>query len=170
MDANKICTCVMAFALIIFMQGCSANPSPSSTLFQTASASDLPTWVPMSSAEAKAAYKKVAQASCLAAQNNGEVDQNQSIRKVMVAKALAYKDAAIDVTFDSTDGSFTAKQDLGDLGVSTWKYGVAGGLISSALDVTDAKATEYKVSYGVPDPASLEVLRTAVDNYLASIN
>ena len=191
-----------------FASGCTSTPGLSPTPSQTASASDLPTWAPMTPVEAKAAYQKIAQASCLAAQNTGEVDENESVLKVLVAKAQAYKDytaaylekpktygviweidafagctdwftfsmaaeagkeAAIDVAFDSTDGSFTAKQDLGELGVSTWKYGVSGGLITSALDLTEAAATEYKVSYGIPDTASLEVLQIAVDNYLASI-
>jgi hypothetical protein len=162
----------------------------------------------MSSAKAKAAYRDIAKASCLAAQNTGEVDENDAVLKVMVAKAQAFQDytaaylekpktygaiweidafagctdwftfsmseeagreAAIDVTFDSTDGSFTAKQDLGELGVSTWKYGVTGGLISSALDLSDSAASKYQVTYGVPDAAGLEVLKIAVDNYLASI-
>lgn len=163
----------------------------------------------MSPAQAKAAYRDVAKASCLAAQNTGVVEENNAVLKVMVSKSQAYKDysaaylekpktygviweidafaactdwytfsmaqeagtqPAIDVTFDNTDGSFTSSQNLGDAGVSTWKYGVAGGRIATAIDLTDVKATRYQVSYGVPDAISLSVLKTAVDAYLKTIN
>lgn len=199
---------MVAATVLVCLAGCSANPNPTSSATASASASDLPTREPMTPAEAKLAYQSIAQASCLAAQNTGVVEENVAVLKVMVAKAQAYKgysaaylekpktygviweidafaactdwytfsmakeagqEAAIDVKFNRTDGSFTASQDLGQFGVSTWKYGVSGGLISSALDLTDATATEYKVSYGIPDTASLEVLQIAVDNYLASI-
>jgi hypothetical protein len=83
-------------------------------------------------------------------------------------EAEAGEAAAIDVTFDSTDGSFTAKGDQDEFGISTWKCRVPGGLINSVLVPTNAKATEYKVSCGILETASLIVMKVAVNNYIAS--
>lgn len=81
----------------------------------------------------------------------------------------AGQEAEIQVTFDATDGSFTAKQDLGSLGVSRIRYGVADGKIASALDLEAKSPEPVTVKYGPLDAKNLKILVTAVDQYLATL-
>jgi hypothetical protein len=160
----------------------------------------------MTPAEAKAAFKAVAKASCNKAQAEGVVESDGSYTLVMVNKAQGYKDysaayeqngkhvlvweidglascsdwysfsmaeeagqeVAIDVTFNPSDASFTTEQDLGELGVSSFRYSVANGLIATSTNLDPKRAKVVTVKYGNITASELEILTTAVDEFLAS--
>ncbi|MEY4367517.1 MAG: hypothetical protein RLZ28_932 [Actinomycetota bacterium] len=160
----------------------------------------------MTPAEAKAAFKAVAKASCNKAQAEGVVESDGDYTLVMVNKTEGYKDysaayeqggkyvlvweidglascsdwysfsmaeeagqeVAIDVTFNPEDASFSTEQDLGEFGVSTFRYSVANGLIVTSTNLDPKQAKVVSVRYGSITPAELKILTTAVDEFLAS--
>jgi len=184
----------------------SNTPQPSQTSSQSPSAT-LP--ASMTPAEAKAAYKLIAKASCNKAQAEGVVETGATFKAVMTNKDQGYQDftaayfeepdtysiiweldgfnacadwftfsmadeagqeAAIDVTFDPTDSSFIATQDLGDLGVSSRRFSVENGMIATATNLAPNGAGVVNLKYGNLSNDDLGILKTAVDRYVATIN
>lgn len=71
------------------------------------------------------------------------------------------------VSFDETDGSFATEQDLGEYGMSNLKYEVANGLLS-AIEIQGSSSPDKRsIRYGNLQEADWNILRTAVDRYLA---
>ncbi len=71
------------------------------------------------------------------------------------------------VSFDETDGSFATEQDLGEYGMSNLKYEVANGLLS-AIEIQGSTSPDKRsIRYGNLQEADWNILRTAVDRYLA---
>ena len=205
-----IVTCLAVSALLL--SACSqssaaptSTPQPSQSSTQSPSAT-LP--AAMTPAEAKAAYKLIAQASCNKAQAEGVVETGATFKAVMTNKDQAYQDfsaayfeepdnyeiiweldgfnacsdwytfsmadeagqeAAIDVTFEPADESFTARQDLGDLGVSEHRFTVENGMIATATNLDPNGAGPVSLKYGNLATEDLAIIKTAVDRYLATI-
>lgn len=71
------------------------------------------------------------------------------------------------VSFDETDGSFATEQDLGEYGMSNLKYEVTNGLLS-AIEIQGSSSPDKRtIRYGNLQEADWNILRTAVDRYLA---
>ena len=79
----------------------------------------------------------------------------------------AGEEAAIDVTFNPADASFTAEQDLGEFGVSSFRFNVANGLIVTSTNLDPKRAKVVSVRYGNIAAAERKILTTAVDEFLA---
>jgi hypothetical protein len=82
----------------------------------------------------------------------------------------AGKEAAIDVVFNTNDASFTVKQDLGQFGASAVRVVVADGLIATVTDLNPQTPGIVGLRYGSLTNADLNILKTAVDRYLATLN
>ena len=82
----------------------------------------------------------------------------------------AGKEAKIDVTFNQTDSSFTVKQDLGQIGASAVKVVVADGLIATLTDLNPDTPGIVGLRYGSLTEADLNILKVAVDRYVATLN
>lgn len=72
------------------LSGCASTATPSAS--PSITASPTPTVEPMTPAEAKAAYAKIAKLSCDTAQNEGVVETGSDFTLVMVNKEDGYKD------------------------------------------------------------------------------
>jgi hypothetical protein len=84
---------VAAIALSVVaagLSGCASTAAPSAS--PSITASPTPTVEPMTPAEAKAAYAKIAKLSCNTAQNEGVVETGSDFTLVMVNKEDGYKD------------------------------------------------------------------------------
>jgi hypothetical protein len=81
----------------------------------------------------------------------------------------AGREAAINVTFNQADASFTATQDLGAMGVSSHRFTVATGLIATATNLDPKHATTVSLRYGTLTADDLKILKTAVDRYTATL-
>jgi hypothetical protein len=162
----------------------------------------------MTPAEAKAAYKLIAQASCNAAQALGVVETSDKYTVVSVNKEEGYKDysaaylekpnkygviweltsitscadwysfsmadeagqeAAIDVTFDAADSTFTTFEDFGDSGSANYKYTVDDGKLATATNLDPKNSSVTQIRYGNLTDDDLAILKTAVDKYLATL-
>lgn len=196
----------IAFCAAIGLAGCSSNalapsPTPTSSPSETVS--------PMTPAEAKAAYKKIAKASCDSALSLGVVEAGDDYRLVSVNKDEAYKDysaayfeepdnyeliweldsihscadwfafsmaeeagqeAAIEVTFDPTDSTFTTFEDFGEYGTSNYKMTVADGKFFTATNLDPEHENTVTIQYGNFTDADRQILVTAVDRYLETLN
>ncbi len=90
--SKRLITAVLLAATLGFTTGCatpgeptiSGSPAPTSTPAQTFAA--------MTPAEAKLAYKKIAEASCDSSLESGVVEITGDTKTVMIPKANAYKD------------------------------------------------------------------------------
>lgn len=71
------------------------------------------------------------------------------------------------VSFDETDGTFATEQDLGEYGMSNLKYEVANGLLSTIQIQGSSSPDKRSIRYGNLQEADWNILRTAVDRYLA---
>ncbi|MEY4078920.1 MAG: hypothetical protein RIS80_689 [Actinomycetota bacterium] len=196
----------LALAAAVGLSACTSSsvsptPTPTSSPSETVS--------PMTPAEAKAAYKKITQASCNAAQSLGVVEAGDTYRLVSVNKDQNYKDfsaayfeepdsynliweldglhscadwysfsmaeeagqeAAIDVTFDPTDSTFTTFEDFGDMGTSNYKYSVRDGKLFTAMNLDPEHENTVTIQYGNITDADRQILVTAVDRYLETLN
>lgn len=79
-------------------------------------------------------------------------------------------EAAIDVTFNTADGTYTTREDMGELGVNTYKYTVVDGLIAEALNLDPKNPVTHKIRYGNITEADRNILITAVDRFQANNN
>ncbi len=179
----------------------SPTPTPTSSPSETVS--------PMTPAEAKAAYKKIAKASCDSALSLGVVEAGDDYRLVSVNKDEAYQDysaayfeepdnyeliweldsihscadwfafsmaeeagqeAAIEVTFDPTDSTFTTFEDFGEYGTSNYKMTVADGKLFTATNLDPEHENTVTIQYGNFTDADRQILVTAVDRYLETLN
>lgn len=203
---NRVLRLLTALATVIFTAGCSAAiPSPSPTVTQSPSQS--PIIEAMTPAEAKAAYKVIAQTSCDAAQALGVVESSEDYTVVSVNKAEGYKDysaaylekpetykliweltsitscadwfsfsmaeeagkeAEIDVTFDAADSTFTTFEDFGEFGTSNFKYTVENGKLATSENLDPKNPIVTAIKYGNLTEADLNILKTAVDQFLAA--
>jgi hypothetical protein len=196
---------VLVSISVALLAGC-ASPSPSPT--PSASVTPTPTVAPKTPAEAKAAYKLIAQASCNAAQSLGVVESSEAYTVVSVNKEEGYKDysaaylekpdkytliweltsitacadwysfsmaeeagqeAAIDVTFDATDSTFTTFEDFGESGSSNFKYTILDGKFHTSENLDPANPILTTMKYGNLTEEDLAILKTAVDQYLATL-
>jgi hypothetical protein len=196
---------VLVSISVALLAGC-ASPSPSPT--PSASVTPTPTVAPMTPAEAKAAYKLIAQASCNAAQSLGVVETSDAYTVVSVNKADGYKDysaaylekpskygviweltgitacadwysfsmadeagqeAAIEVTFDASDSTYTTFEDFGDSGSANYKYTVVDGKLATATNLDPKNSSVTQIRYGNLTAKDLAILKTAVDEYLATL-
>ena len=73
----------------------------------------------------------------------------------------------LTVSFDETDGSFATEQDLGEFGMSKLKYEIAEGLLSTIETQGSTGPDKRSIRYGNLQEADWNILRTAVDRYLA---
>ncbi len=195
---------VLVSISVALLAGC-ASPSPSPA--PSASATSTPTVAPMTPAEAKAAYKLIAQASCNAAQSLGVVESSEAYTVVSVNKEEGYKDysaaylekpdkygviweltsitscadwysfsmadeagqeAAIDVTFDASDSTYTTFEDFGDSGSAHFKYSIDEGKLATATNLDPKNPSVTEIRYGNLTAEDLAILKTAVDHYLAT--
>lgn len=79
-------------------------------------------------------------------------------------------EAAIDVTFNTADGTYTTTQDMGDLGIFSHQYTVVDGLITEALNLDAKNPVTTKVRYGNITEEDRNILITAVDRFQANNN
>jgi len=200
----KLAIVSMSMALL---SGC-ASPTPSPSPSATVTPTPTPTVSAMTPAEAKAAYKVIAQASCNAAQSLGVVESSDKYTLVSVNKDQGYKDysaayfekpntygiiweltsitacadwysfsmadeagqeAAIDVTFDAADSTFTTFEDFGDSGSAHFKFKVLEGKLHTATNLDPKNQTVTEIRYGNLTDKDLAILKTAVDKYLATL-
>ncbi len=198
---------------ILAITGCAANSQPTNSPNQpgssvvptsSSSVSQGPTQKP--SAEAKAAFKMIAKASCNVAQSTGVVESSGNYSQVMASSAQGYQgfvmaylqkpnnygvieaitgfaacrdwyafsmadeagqEAAIDVTLNANDQSFTVAQ-TGDAGNSLFAYTVKNNLIVTSTNLEDAAAGASNLSYGTLSAEALAILKTAADKQIAS--
>ncbi len=76
-------------------------------------------------------------------------------------------DVDMSVSFDETDGTFSTEQDLGEFGVSKLKYEVAADLLTTIEIIDSATPDKRTIRYGNLQESDWNILRTAVDRYLA---
>jgi hypothetical protein len=186
------------------LSGCASAAAPSAS--PSVTASPTPTVEPMTPAEAKAAFAKIAKLSCNTAQNEGVVETGSDFTLVMVNKADGYLDfsaayfsppstyeliweldgitacsdyytfsmaeeagqeAAIDVTFDETDSTFTTFEDFGEFGTSNLKFQIKDGMLHSFESLDPENPRSSSIRYGNITEADRLILKTAVDEYNA---
>jgi hypothetical protein len=81
----------------------------------------------------------------------------------------AGQDAAIDVTFDAADSSYTTFEDFGDSGSANYKYTVVDGKLATATNLDPKNSSVTQIRYGNLTAKDLAILKTAVDEYLATL-
>ncbi len=205
LSAPKVALIAAAASLaVLSLAACASTATPSAS--PSITESPTPTVEPMTPAEAKAAYAKIAKLSCNTAQNEGVVETGDDFTLVMVNKADGYKDfsaayfsppstyeliweldgitacsdyytismaeeagqeAAIDVTFDETDSSYTTFEDFGEFGTSNLKFQIKDGMLHSFESLDPENPRSSTIRYGKITEADRQILITAVDNYLA---
>jgi hypothetical protein len=74
----------------------------------------------------------------------------------------------ISVTFDPSESTFETTQDFGDFGIVQLRYNTAEGLISQVASQSPNGSDQRTVQYGDLSEADWNILRTAVDQFLAS--
>ncbi len=78
--------------------------------------------------------------------------------------------AAIDVVFRTTDSVFETTEDLGQFGVNHIDYTVTDGIISIAKRIDPKNPSTTSVKYGNLTETERNIIKTAVDRYLASLS
>ncbi len=78
----------------------------------------------------------------------------------------AGQEADIEVTFDEKDGTYTTFEDFGEYGTSNYKFTVKDGIFVSAENL-DEDFGMTSIKYGAPTEQELNILHTAVDEFLA---
>jgi hypothetical protein len=81
----------------------------------------------------------------------------------------AGQEAAIDVTFDAADSSYTTFEDFGDSGSANYKYTVVDGKLATATNLGPKNSSVTQIRYGNLTAKDLAILKTAVDEYLATL-
>jgi len=79
----------------------------------------------------------------------------------------AGQEAAIDVTFDETDSTYTTFEDFGDAGTSNYRYQIKDGMLHLAENLDPKNAVTTTIRYGNITEADRLILKTAVDEYNA---
>ncbi len=195
---------IIAGMLAASFAACSApqpNPSPSASSTPTASKP-----APMTPAEAKVAFAKIAKDSCFEAQALGVVESSEDFIVVALNKDEAYKDysaayleypstygliweldaitacadyytfsmaeeagqeAAIDVTFDENDSTFTTFEDFGEFGTSEYKFTIVDGKFATAQNLDPKNERFITIRYGSITTDDRAVVETAVEEFLA---
>ncbi len=82
----------------------------------------------------------------------------------------AGQETSIEVTFDPTDSTFTTFEDFGDLGTSNYKYSVRDGKLFTATNLDPEHENTVTIEYGNISEYDRNILVTAVDRYLATLN
>ena len=80
----------------------------------------------------------------------------------------AGKEGEIDVTFDEKDSTFTTFEDFGEFGTSNFKYTVADGKLATSENLDPKNPIVTGIKYGNLTEADLNILKTAVDQFLAA--
>jgi hypothetical protein len=81
--------------------------------------------------------------------------------------AEAGVESAIEVAFNSKDSTFETIEDLGEFGINRLRYSVENGLLSE-IEILDAAVSDVRsIRYGNLSDEHWQILRTAVDRYLA---
>ncbi len=195
---------VIAGMLVASLPACIApppNPTPSARATPTASKP-----APMTPAEAKLAFSKIAKESCFEAQALGVVESSEDFIVVALNKDEAYKDysaayleypstygliweldaitacadyytfsmaeeagqeAAIDVTFDENDSTFTTFEDFGEFGTSEYKFTIVDGKFATAENLDPKNERLITIRYGSITADDRAVVETAVEEFLA---
>jgi hypothetical protein len=195
---------VIAGMLVASLTACSApqpNPTPSASSPPTATKP-----APMTPAEAKLAFSKIAKESCFEAQALGVVESSEDFIVVALNKDEAYKDysaayleypstygliweldaitacadyytfsmaeeagqeAAIDVTFDENDSTFTTFEDFGEFGTSEYKFTIVDGKFATAENLDPKNERLITIRYGSITADDRAVVETAVEEFLA---
>jgi hypothetical protein len=195
---------VIAGMLVASLTACSApqpNPTPSASSTPTATKP-----APMTPAEAKLAFSKIAKESCFEAQALGVVESSEDFIVVALNKDEAYKDysaayleypstygliweldaitacadyytfsmaeeagqeAAIDVTFDENDSTFTTFEDFGEFGTSEYKFTIVDGKFATAENLDPKNERLITIRYGSITADDRAVVETAVEEFLA---
>ena len=81
--------------------------------------------------------------------------------------AEAGVESDIEVAFNATDSTFETTQDLGEFGISRLRYNVENGLLSQIEILDSAVADVRAIRYGNLSDEHWQILRTAVDRFLA---
>ena len=81
----------------------------------------------------------------------------------------AGQEAAIDVTFDAAESSYTTFEDFGDSGSANYKYTVVDGKLATATNLDPKNSSVTQIRYGNLTAKDLAILKTAVDEYLATL-
>jgi hypothetical protein len=81
--------------------------------------------------------------------------------------AEAGVESDIEVAFNATDSTFETTQDLGEFGINRLRYSVENGLLSE-IEILDAAVSDVRsIRYGNLSDEHWQILRTAVDRFLA---
>ena len=79
----------------------------------------------------------------------------------------AGQEAAIDVTFDETDSSYTTFEDFGEAGTSNYRYQIKDGMLHIAENLDPKNPVTTSIRYGNITEADRMILKTAVDEFNA---
>ena len=79
----------------------------------------------------------------------------------------AGQEAAIDVTFDETNSTYTTFEDFGDAGTSNYRFQIKDGMLSIAENLDPKNPVITTIRYGNITEADRSILKTAVDEYNA---
>ena len=80
----------------------------------------------------------------------------------------AGQEAAIDVTFDETDSTYTTFEDFGaEIGTSNYRYQIKDGMLHIAENLDPKNPATTSIRYGNITEADRLILKTAVDEYNA---
>lgn len=89
---KRIITAALIAATITLTSGCARPGEPTMSGTPTQTSTPAPTFEAMTPKEAKAAYKKISEASCDTAQEFGVVEESTDAKVVMTPKIKGYKD------------------------------------------------------------------------------
>ena len=79
----------------------------------------------------------------------------------------AGQEAAIDVTFNEADSTYTTFEDFGDAGTSNYRYQIKDGMLYVAENLDAKNPLVTTIRYGNITEADRLILKTAVDEYNA---
>ena len=79
----------------------------------------------------------------------------------------AGQEAAIDVTFDENDSTFTTFEDFGEFGTSEYKFTIVDGKFATAESLDPKNERFITIRYGSITADDRAVVETAVEEFLA---
>jgi predicted DNA binding protein len=80
----------------------------------------------------------------------------------------AGQEAAIEASFDEASATYTITSDLGEFGVNHYRYSIKDGHIATSENLDDPTRGLRTVQYGNLTEDQMAILKTAVDQYLAT--
>lgn len=157
-------------ATVALTSACASPGEPTISTSPTPTASPTPTYTAMTPAEAKASYKKIAEASCDTALEYGVVEISEAAKVVMTPKVKGYKDFnaayfASPDTYDiiwEIDGIYSCADSF------TFSMSEEAG-VPAAIDVTFDEATGKYTTTQIFDQDTYVYTATITNGRLSSV-